>query len=120
MPATTIGEARKVPEVESDGDGICMDRGHFNATAASVPTHRAAAERDRAPPNPRPACPCGPKLAQRFGETFRDYRAHTPEPPRRRSTTSSDVCCAPAGELRGFAASGHGDSLPPPGDLANR
>ncbi|HXM71132.1 MAG TPA: AAA family ATPase, partial [Thermoanaerobaculia bacterium] len=24
----------------------------------------------------------GPKLAQRFGETFRDYRAHTPEPPR--------------------------------------
>jgi hypothetical protein len=23
----------------------------------------------------------GPKLARRFGETFRDYRAHTPEPP---------------------------------------
>ena len=34
MPATTIGEARKVPEVESDVDGMCMDRGHFSATAA--------------------------------------------------------------------------------------
>ena len=33
MPATTIGEARKVPEVESDVDGTCMDRGHFSATA---------------------------------------------------------------------------------------
>ena len=35
MPATTIGEARKVPEVESDVDGMCMDRGHFSATAAA-------------------------------------------------------------------------------------
>src|SRR5579864_1688653 len=39
MPATTIGEARKVPEVESGVGGMCMDRGHFSATAGRDPAH---------------------------------------------------------------------------------
>jgi len=53
MPATTIGEAQKVPEVESDVDGMCMDRGHFSATAAAGVGLRSTSSRRLTFPNQR-------------------------------------------------------------------
>jgi Ti-type conjugative transfer relaxase TraA len=46
----------------------------------------------------------GPKLAQRFGETFRDYRGHTPEPPRVTPAAGRAVEDLPGETLRQRAA----------------